>query len=54
MGVGWEGKAPQDFEIWNFPIKYFAKKVFLVSSGENEIFPLLAHPAKIFLANLWA
>ena len=38
-------------EIWRFPIKFLAKKfVFLILSGWNEILPLLAPPAKIFLA----
>jgi len=31
-----------DFEIWHFPIKYSAKKGFLVSSGIIEIPPFLA------------
>ena len=54
MGVGGEGKAPQDFEIWDFPIKFFAKNVvFLVLRGENEISPFLDPSAKIFLANPW-
>jgi len=54
MGVGGEGKAPQDFDMWHFSINFFAKKVvFLLSSGENAILPLLTHSAKLFLANTW-
>jgi len=49
MGVGGEGKAPQDFKIWYFPNKFFAKKVvYLVSSGENEILSLLPPLQKYF------
>jgi len=28
-------RSPLECEIWHFPIKCFAKKVFLVSSGQN-------------------
>ena len=36
--IFYEDKAPQDFEIWHFPINIFAKKVvFLVSRGENFV-----------------
>jgi len=48
---GGEGRAlgPLNFEIWYFPIKFVAKKVvFLVSSGQNEILPLLPPLQKSF------
>jgi len=45
-------KAPLDVEIWHFPTTSLAEKVdILVSSGKNEISPLLAPSGKIFLAN---
>jgi len=50
FGSGRQGRT----KIWKFDIfpSSFAKKVvFLVSSGENVILPLLAVPAKIFLAH---
>jgi len=46
MGIGRGVKGPWDFEI--FPSNFLQKIVFLDSSGENVILPLLALPAKIF------
>jgi len=51
FGSGGQGRTRiLKFDI--FPSIFYKKKlVFLVSSGENVILPLLAAPAKIFLAH---
>ena len=55
-GVGFGNGGQGRTKILKFDIflSIFAKKdVFLVSSGENVILPLLAAHAKIFLAHPW-
>jgi len=52
FGSGGQGRTRiLKFDI--FPSIFAKKVVFLVSSGENAIFPLLAAPAKIFLVPPW-
>jgi len=50
FGSGGQGRTKiLKFDI--FPSIFAKKVVFLVSSGENVILPLLAAPVEIFLAH---
>ena len=50
FGSGGQGRT-RIFTFDIFPSVFAKKVVFLVSSGENVILPLLAAPTKIFLAH---
>jgi len=53
MGVGKEGPGPWILKLYIFPLNFQQKKVvFLVSSGQNEIAPLLIPLEKSFLLPL--
>jgi len=41
MSIGRKGKASLDFEMEHLPMTFLEKRLFLVSSGYDEISPLL-------------